>query len=136
MNLAFSFQGYSKPPAVTPSTPTPTPTPTPTTSPSPTPTDPSTKPINIVTDKIKDEALSAHNNYRAKYNAPALTWDSSLATFAADWGSKCFWGHSGGPNGGASSDGLSLVIEGTHVLQRTWLPELVLSLSPTRSTCG
>ncbi|KAE8212319.1 hypothetical protein CF327_g4027 [Tilletia walkeri] len=56
--------------------------------------------------------LNAHNKYRARHGAPALTWDSNLAAFAANWANKCIWAHSGGPYGenGASSVGMDMTM--------------------------
>ena len=87
-------------------------------------------------DSIKEEALNAHNSFRALHGADALTWDETLVKYAANWTSGCVFEHSNGPYGGASSHGLPLVIEDTYVLQRTWLLELLPSPSPTGSTCG
>ena len=139
------------PPAATPSTPTPTPG-SPSPSPSPTPsttesgnptlstpqvgaTNPSNQTVPA-SDSIKEEALKAHNNFRATYGADPLTWDETVASYAANWASGCVFEHSNGPYGGASSYGIPLVIEDTYILQRTWLLERVLSPSPTGSTCG
>ena len=135
------------PPAVTPSTPTSTPG-----SPSPPSSttvneDPASSPPQVETsnsssqsvpasDSIKEEALNAHNSFRALHGADPLIWDETVAKYAVDWTSGCVFEHSSGPYGGASSHELPLVIEDTYVLQRTWLLELVLSPSPTGSTCG
>ncbi|KAJ9108779.1 hypothetical protein QFC21_000099 [Naganishia friedmannii] len=53
--------------------------------------------------------LSEHNTFRAKYGAKALTWDSTLATYAKNYASQCKFAHSGGPYGEnlASSYGYS-----------------------------
>jgi len=115
------------PPDATPSTPTSTPlveTP-----------NPSNQSFSA-SDSIIEEALKAHNDFRALHGADPLVWDETVANYAVDWTSRCVFEHSGGPYGGASSYGLPLVIEDTYVLQRTWLLELVLSPSPTGSTCG
>ncbi|KAE8223616.1 hypothetical protein CF319_g3372 [Tilletia indica] len=58
------------------------------------------------------DMLNAHNMYRARHGAPALTWDSTLAAAAATWANKCIWAHSGGPYGenGASSVGMDMTM--------------------------
>ncbi|KAF9525785.1 CAP domain-containing protein [Crepidotus variabilis] len=43
--------------------------------------------------------LDAHNSFRAKYHAPALTWNATLASKALEWSSKCVFEHSGGKLG-------------------------------------
>ncbi|CDZ97892.1 Defense-related protein containing SCP domain [Phaffia rhodozyma] len=43
--------------------------------------------------------LKAHNDFRSKYNARALTWDAKLAAYAQAWGDKCSFKHSGGQYG-------------------------------------
>ncbi|CAD6948208.1 unnamed protein product, partial [Tilletia laevis] len=43
--------------------------------------------------------VDTHNAYRAKHNAPALTWNNTLAAFAKNHASKCIWAHSAGPYG-------------------------------------
>ena len=146
------------PPPATPSTPTSTPRspshsspspPPPSSShppntlenkPSPTPTSPNvpspSSQNGTLTDAIKDEVLQDHNDYRAKHGASNLTWADDLAQYAANLVAKCVFKHSGGPHGGTSSDGLSLVIDNTYILQRTWLLEVEFSLLPTGSRCG
>ncbi|CAD6897025.1 unnamed protein product, partial [Tilletia controversa] len=54
--------------------------------------------------------LNAHNKYRAKHGVPALIWDDSLTSYAADYASKCIWAHSHGPYGenGASAVGFPM----------------------------
>lgn len=44
-------------------------------------------------------ALSEHNNFRAKHNAPALVWNATLASAAQSWSDKCVFKHSGGTLG-------------------------------------
>ena len=44
--------------------------------------------------------LTAHNNYRAKHGAAALTWDNTLAAAADAYASKCVFAHD--PNRGAN----------------------------------
>ena len=45
------------------------------------------------------QALATHNQLRAQHNAPALTWDDTLAAYAARYASHCNFKHSGGPYG-------------------------------------
>ena len=85
---------------------------------------------------IEQDVLNGHNGFRASHGASPLTWDNTLVNFAKNQAAKCVFKHSGGPYGGASSYEPSLLIEDTHVLQRTWLLELVLSASPRGSSCG
>lgn len=47
----------------------------------------------------EETLLTLHNNFRAQYGASALTWDSTLATYATSYASKCVFKHSGGPYG-------------------------------------
>ncbi|KAE8246584.1 hypothetical protein A4X13_0g5722 [Tilletia indica] len=53
--------------------------------------------------------VDTHNAYRAKHNAPSLTWNNTLAVFAKNYASKCIWAHSGGPYGenGAATVGVA-----------------------------
>lgn len=37
--------------------------------------------------------LSQHNSYRAMHSAPAMSWDTTLASSAATYASKCVWEH-------------------------------------------
>ena len=43
------------------------------------------------------ELLAAHNKYRQKHHAPALTWDTTLADRAQKWSNNCEFKHSGTP---------------------------------------
>lgn len=43
--------------------------------------------------------LSAHNTRRALHGAPALTWNTDMASYASSISSKCVFEHSGGPYG-------------------------------------
>lgn len=49
--------------------------------------------------QVQNEALSTHNHFRAQHRAPALTWDSTLAKYAAQYASHCEFKHSHGPYG-------------------------------------
>jgi uncharacterized protein YkwD len=40
--------------------------------------------------------LDAHNAYRAKHQAPPLSWDTALAAVAEAWARQCKWSHSEG----------------------------------------
>ena len=127
-----------------PHSPSPSPPPPPSTTVSSDPV--SSSPLNevstpnqggSVSGSFEQEVLAAHNNFRQLHGAAALTWDQELATYAENWGSQCNFKHSGGPYGGASSCGLSLLIEDTYVLQRTWLLELRRDTPPaTGSNSG
>lgn len=37
--------------------------------------------------------LDQHNSFRAKYKAPPLTWDATLASNAMQWAQRCQWKH-------------------------------------------
>lgn len=52
-------------------------------------------------DKIfKEEIMNSTNTYRADHNATDLSWNKTLATFAANFlGKSCTFEHSGGPYG-------------------------------------
>ncbi|KAG0203495.1 hypothetical protein BGX28_004248 [Mortierella sp. GBA30] len=43
--------------------------------------------------------LNTHNKYRAKHQAPPLTWNNNAANFGNKWIQQCQFKHSGGPHG-------------------------------------
>lgn len=43
---------------------------------------------------FRTSMLSSTNLYRFQHNASYLAWNDSLASFAADYASKCIWSHS------------------------------------------
>lgn len=43
---------------------------------------------------IQSSVLNSTNFYRKQHNASELTWNSSLATYAASYAEKCLWAHS------------------------------------------
>jgi uncharacterized protein YkwD len=43
--------------------------------------------------------LKAHNDFRAKHGARALSWDNTLAAKAQQWANRCQFKHSGGTLG-------------------------------------
>jgi hypothetical protein len=43
--------------------------------------------------------LTAHNFYRTEHNTSSLTWNSTSATYAANWASQCQFKHTGAPTG-------------------------------------
>ncbi|KAI0433866.1 PR-1-like protein [Xylaria sp. FL1042] len=66
----------------------------------------STPPPDFTDDKTFTSAiLNSTNVYRADYNASAVIWNDTLASFASDYlgsdavGSDCTFAHSGGPYG-------------------------------------
>ncbi|KAH8601871.1 CAP domain-containing protein [Bisporella sp. PMI_857] len=61
----------------------------------PTPTSPS----YLSDTTFQNTILAAHNFYRAQHAAGALTYNSTLAKFAADYAKDCKFKHSGGPYG-------------------------------------
>jgi len=56
-------------------------------------------PTNASTSSDESTILAAHNAYRAKHSAPALKWNSTLASYAQNWSDGCEFKHSGGPYG-------------------------------------
>lgn len=43
--------------------------------------------------------LDLHNEFRALYDADAVTWNDTLASYASDAASRCQFAHTGGPYG-------------------------------------
>jgi uncharacterized protein YkwD len=56
-------------------------------------------PTHASTSSDESTILAAHNAYRAKHSAPALKWNSTLASYAQKWSDGCEFKHSGGPYG-------------------------------------
>ncbi|KAF2766028.1 PR-1-like protein [Teratosphaeria nubilosa] len=54
---------------------------------------------------FQSAVLNSTNYYRAQHQAKALTWNSDLASFAANYSSGCIWRHSGGPYGENLAEG-------------------------------
>jgi len=48
---------------------------------------------------FQSSILNSTNTFRSEHNATALTWNTSLATYASDYANNCVWQHSGGPYG-------------------------------------
>lgn len=48
---------------------------------------------------LRTSILNSTNLYRYQHNATFLSWNDSLATYAADYAAKCIWAHSYGPPG-------------------------------------
>ncbi|ORX37827.1 CAP domain-containing protein [Kockovaella imperatae] len=46
-----------------------------------------------------DQFLNLHNTFRAEYGAGKVTWNTTMAQFAADAANTCNYGHTGGPYG-------------------------------------
>ncbi|EPS43019.1 hypothetical protein H072_2995 [Dactylellina haptotyla CBS 200.50] len=63
-------------------------------SPSPQPAPPPTAPTSD-----DQKCLEAHNSFRAKHGAGALTWSQEMADYARDKTQDCSMHHSGGPYG-------------------------------------
>ena len=59
--------------------------------------------------QFRDTILNSTNAYRAQHNSSALAWNTSLATIASMWSSKCKWSHSGGPTGENLAEGYANV---------------------------
>lgn len=49
----------------------------------------------LVTAQGVTDILAPHNTNRARHNATALTWDTTVATSAQTWANKCIWDHEG-----------------------------------------
>lgn len=54
---------------------------------------------NTLTPDQQNEALTLHNQLRAKHHAPSMTWDNNLARYAARHASSCEFEHSHGHYG-------------------------------------
>ncbi|KAL9076770.1 MAG: hypothetical protein Q9161_000755 [Pseudevernia consocians] len=79
---------------------------------SPTSTDPSSSSAQYTSDPtFESTILNSTNTYRANYNATALTWNVSLATYAASWASECHFTHSGGAPGENLAEGYATVTD-------------------------
>ena len=91
---------------------------------------------------ISNEALTAHNDFRAQHGASPLTWNEDLAAAANSWASRCVMEHSKGQVGDFGGNVLHRFALGytkcsRSIPQRPCLLELVVvSPSPLRSTCG
>lgn len=48
---------------------------------------------------FRTSILNSTNLYRYQHNATFLSWNDSLATYAANYAAKCIWAHSYGPPG-------------------------------------
>lgn len=44
---------------------------------------------------FKSSCVNSTNIYRAQHDVPVVTWNDTLAEWAARWSSKCLWAHSG-----------------------------------------
>lgn len=78
-----------------------------TTSPAPTSASPQYTSPSAFTSAI----LNSTNAYRAHYNASAVAWNTSLATYAASWASKCTFAHSHGGPGENLAEGYANVTD-------------------------
>ncbi|KAL2808015.1 CAP domain-containing protein [Aspergillus granulosus] len=56
-------------------------------------------PSYISASLFESSVLATTNDYRAQYNASALTWNDTLADYASRWAEGCVWEHSHGPYG-------------------------------------
>jgi hypothetical protein len=43
---------------------------------------------------FQSSILNSTNTFRSEHNATALTWNTSLATYASDYANNCVWQHS------------------------------------------
>ncbi|MCJ1288868.1 hypothetical protein MMC34_000399 [Xylographa carneopallida] len=62
-------------------------------------------------DDFQSSIVNSTNVFRDEYNATALSWNDSLATYAADYAADCHWQHSGGPNGENLAQGYANVTD-------------------------
>lgn len=60
---------------------------------------------------FESSILNSTNTYRAEYNASALSWNTSLASYATSWASKCNFTHSRGPSGENLAEGYANVTD-------------------------
>ncbi|CAF9908609.1 MAG: hypothetical protein ALECFALPRED_004692 [Alectoria fallacina] len=60
---------------------------------------------------FESSILNSTNTYRAQYNATALSWNTSLASYATSWASKCQFTHSHGPSGENLAEGYANVTD-------------------------
>ncbi|MCJ1400322.1 hypothetical protein MMC11_003527 [Xylographa trunciseda] len=60
---------------------------------------------------FQSSILNSTNVFRDEHNATALSWNDSLATYAADYAADCQWQHSGGPNGENLAQGYANVTD-------------------------
>jgi len=60
---------------------------------------------------LQTDILNSTNFYRYEHNATGLTWNTSLASYAQAWASRCQWQHSGGPYGENLASGYPDVTE-------------------------
>jgi hypothetical protein len=66
-------------------------------------------------------AMKAHNDFRAKYDAPPMAWNKTLVAAAQKWGNGCQFKHSGGVLG---PFGENLAVSSFHSslsTQATWI---------------
>jgi len=62
-------------------------------------------------DEFQSSILNSTNVFRDEHNATALSWNDSLATYAANYAGSCQWQHSGGPNGENLAQGYANVTD-------------------------
>ncbi|KAK1573999.1 SCP-like extracellular protein [Colletotrichum navitas] len=105
-------------------TPEPTPTPTPTPTPEPVvapvvPSPPPAKPVVVetapaapspapVADDLESTCIDTHNLHRANHSAPALSWDSQLASYALITAKTCVFEHDMSEGGGGYGQNLAM----------------------------
>lgn len=70
-------------------------------------------------DAFQQDALSAHNQYRAIHDAAGLEWDNSLAEYAYKHASQCIFEHSHGPYG----ENLAAGYRSTEAAIKAWYDE-------------
>ncbi|KAF6227400.1 hypothetical protein HO133_008844 [Letharia lupina] len=86
--------------------------PSPSSSPSsPTSSTPSASAQYTSDSTFESSILNSTNTYRANYNATALAWNASLATYATAWASKCHFNHSHGAAGENLAEGYANVTD-------------------------
>ncbi|MCJ1281922.1 hypothetical protein MMC26_001245 [Xylographa opegraphella] len=62
-------------------------------------------------DDFQSSILNSTNVFRDEHNATALSWNDSLAAYAADYAGNCHWQHSGGPSGENLAQGYTNVTD-------------------------
>ncbi|KAH8703409.1 CAP domain-containing protein [Talaromyces proteolyticus] len=66
-----------------------------------------TSPSYTNSTQLQLDSLTQTNFYRQQHNASALTWNTTLASYAQNWADHCNWKHSGGPYGENLAEGFS-----------------------------
>lgn len=69
------------------------------------PTQPTSEPQYVSDSLFTSAILNSTNFFRYEHNVSALTWNTTLASFATNWVSNCNFSHTGGPYGENLAEG-------------------------------